>query len=167
MLMIRRTKALSLFLRNFIWVSLLSLSTPSGGEAQGNDRFSLQGVSHLNDTWRFSLKDLNQNTSFWIALNQTLGDVKATAYNAEDGILKLVIGGAETSLSLSKASGEPLQVTKSISMPGYAEHTVPAHRPRGTPPPPPNEGAPPETSPPDEIPETPDFASLRKARSAQ
>lgn len=154
-------------LRTFAGLLVLALPISQANAAPPSERFELNGMTHLGDTWGFSVKDLENNSSFWIELHQTLGDIHASAYDTEEKVLTLLISGNPVSLARSKSDDKPLAVAKSVNMAGYAEHSLPDQGPTGTPPPPPNGGARPQTSPPDTTPETPDLKQLRKNLSSR
>lgn len=155
--------ALSLSLGNAAHAS--NPSNPSN-PSNASERFALNGMTHLGDSWGFSVKDLSNQSSFWIELNQTLGDIQASAYDPEAKVLTLLIAGSPVQVALSEASGEPLTVARSVNMAGYAEYEIP-ETPTGTPPPPPNGGARPPTAPPETAPAAPDLRNLRKGVSSR
>jgi len=151
-------------IRTFGGFLVIALSISQANATPASERFELNGMTQLGDTWGFSVRDLENNSSFWIELHQTLGDVRAVAYDVEGGILSLSVNGKTVELPISSASNRSLPVATSRKTAGSEERTPSGALPKGAPPEPPNGGAPPETPPPAEKPDTSGIRQLLKNR---
>lgn len=140
------------------WVSL-SHGNVDGNTVSGNASedaaLQLSGTTSFNGQWEFNIKDLRNETSFWLGLGQTLHGVQAVAYDEGTKQLTVAIGGKRTTIRMRSADGIPLEVSQSRNIDGYREVEVPELPLVAAPPDPPNMGAPPAIPAPDKTPEIP------------
>ena len=130
--------------------------TSAGARQYSIEAFELRGVVHLQDEWRFSIRNKATQGSFWLEIGVSAYGLTAESFDSESGRLTLVHQGSRHHLAMAKADLEAIQVVRSSTtnvMPEAASESGIPPAPAGKPPAPPNAGLPPKLPPPANRPE--------------
>lgn len=85
-----------------------------GGPGDNNgwapSELQFRGIFELNGTTEFSLFDVKNKKSTWVALNETTGPYTIENYNPSEQTLSLSINGSPHQLKLSTPDGQPIPI---------------------------------------------------------
>jgi hypothetical protein len=146
--------------------AVLSSAVPLAfAQADGGDRYGLQGVFRLSNTWRFCIVDEQTGEGTWVGLGETVGGYTVTDYDADTRWMSFRVGGESFQLRVAemgapdplaavpKAKAETMPTAKGIPAPRIGTGNLPP-------------SAPPDATPPNFIPEAPPVAVLRAQAEA-
>lgn len=117
---------------------------------------SLSGTVSLGGEMLFHLKHIREDRSFWLTLGEERHGIRPINYDEKSKALTASINGIVRTLTVEQSSNQPVAVQESRVLAGYSENEVP-DAPTYTPDMnPPNNGAPPSSSPPKGRPSIPE-----------
>jgi hypothetical protein len=131
------------------------------------ESFQLCGAVNLQEKWRFSLRNVETDASFWLELGATVQGLTAVAYDTESKILTLAHEGAEYKLRMVTPDSIPLAVIQSPAKEKHTRQMGLPPVPEKVPPAPPNGGLPPKLPAPTYIPKRPVLPASSSKTSAE